>query len=48
MANHSRIMTIPGDEPPRSLGRTAVAVQSLFPGYFPFVMATRILGEKVS
>jgi len=28
---------------PRSLGRTATAVQSLSPGYFPFVMATSII-----
>jgi hypothetical protein len=36
-------MTIAGDGQPRSLGRTATAIQSLSPGYFPFVMATSII-----
>ena len=35
----SRIMTIARDGQPRSLRRTASAIQSLSPGYFPFVMA---------
>jgi len=39
----SRIMTIAGDGQPRSLGRTATAIQSLSPGYFPFMMATSII-----
>jgi tellurite resistance protein TehA-like permease len=36
-------MTVAGGGQPRSLGRTAAAVQSLSPGYFPFVMATSII-----
>ena len=36
-------MTIAGDGPSRSLRRTAAAIQSLSPGYFPFVMATSII-----
>jgi hypothetical protein len=44
---HSRsgspTMTVAGGGQPRSLGRIAAAVQSLSPGYFPFVMATSII-----
>ena len=36
-------MTIAQDGQPRSLGRTATAIQDLSPGYFPFVMATSII-----
>jgi tellurite resistance protein TehA-like permease len=36
-------MTIARDGQPRSLRRTASAIQSLSPGYFPFVMATSII-----
>jgi hypothetical protein len=36
-------MTIAAEGQPRSAGRTATAVQSLSPGYFPFVMATSII-----
>jgi hypothetical protein len=36
-------MTIAGDGQSRSLRRTATAIQSLSPGYFPFVMATSII-----
>ena len=36
-------MTIARDGQPRSLGRTATAIQDLSPGYFPFVMATSII-----
>ena len=32
-------MTIAGKGQPRSAGRTATVIQSLSPGYFPFVMA---------
>jgi hypothetical protein len=36
-------MTITGEGQPRSAGRAATAMQSLSPGYFPFVMATSII-----
>jgi tellurite resistance protein TehA-like permease len=36
-------MTIAGDRQQRSPGRTAAAVESLSPGYFPFLMATSII-----
>jgi hypothetical protein len=38
MSNH-----LSGDGQPRPPGRTATAIQSLSPGYFPFVMATSIV-----
>ncbi len=42
-AQGSPVMTIAGAGPPRSPGRIAAAVQSLSPGYFPFLMATSII-----
>ena len=39
----SRTTMIAGDGQSPSPGRTATAVQSLSPGYFPFVMATSII-----
>jgi hypothetical protein len=38
----SRIMTIAGQGQPRSLGRTATAIQSLFPGYFDVIVPGRL------
>ena len=39
----SAIMTVAGEGQQRSPGRTATVIQSLSPGYFPFVMATSII-----
>jgi hypothetical protein len=39
----SRTGTIAGAGPPRSLRRTATAIQGLSPDYFPFLMATSII-----
>jgi tellurite resistance protein TehA-like permease len=41
-------MTIAEDAPARSPGRAAASVQSLSPGYFPFVMATSIISTGTS
>jgi len=35
-------MTIAGQGQPRSLGRTATAIQSLFPGYFDVIVPGRL------
>ena len=44
----SSALTLAGDGQPRSLRRTATAVQGLSPGYFPFVMATSIISTATS